>query len=290
MAYRVTKDNLIQVLKEFQRGYKTIVPVKEKDGIKYCELKEDSRIVLDFTNTTFPPVKDIFFNFDRDINPWEKRIVFGIRPCDVKSLMVMDEVFIKGKTKLEFYRKQREKTTLIAAVCKEYGKSCFCSYLGADPTKAPGADVLTMVDDTSVYFEPLTSKGREIFKELHLQRYRFPRIKINNFNKIKIEQMFNKEKKKSNTFSSLFWEQITDYCEKCQICSSVCPLIKPVADKNGIIKKCYIKQKLMLKLNEMHRKIQAISCVGCGRCIRSCPLNNNMKKIMEEFKDDLLNI
>ena len=60
-------------------------------------------------------------------------ILWGAKSCDLRSLAVMDHVFLNGDFRDPFYAERRQNTLVIASDCTGYRPSCFCVALGINP-------------------------------------------------------------------------------------------------------------------------------------------------------------
>ena len=117
------------------------------------------------------PVKSFFFSpreqvatFPEKLSPpaAERRVLFGVKNCDILPLLVHERMFLEGEFKDTFYQSRLENTVLVAADCPLPEDSCFCTRVGRKPFVTEGADAnLSLVDD-GLLLEPLTAKGEEL--------------------------------------------------------------------------------------------------------------------------------
>jgi len=119
----------------------------------------------------------------------------------------------------------------------------------------------------------------------------------------KLEDLFHKTE---------FWEKISDACLSCGACTFVCPTCYcfDICDETlfgkGIRRRVWdacmftdftleasghnprtkvyqrLRQKICHKYSFHVRKYGVISCVGCGRCTRNCPVNIDIFSIVEK--------
>jgi len=73
----------------------------------------------------------------------KKRIIFGIRPCDVNTLSMLDKVYFDDP----YYMKGRENTILISMACNDPRPDCFCLSLGTGPHSSNADITLTDLGD-----------------------------------------------------------------------------------------------------------------------------------------------
>jgi ferredoxin len=46
-----------------------------------------------------------------------------------------------------------------------------------------------------------------------------------------------------------------------------------------------MRQRIMHKFHYMVENIDALGCVGCGRCVRSCPVNLDIRQVLQQIMD-----
>jgi len=122
--------------------------------------------------------------------------------------------------------------------------------------------------------------------------------------------------KELEVFNSELWKQLSDKCLGCGSCTFVCPTcqcfdIEEFSDGKEYRRfRCWdscmykdftqmaagtprktqmerFRQRFMHKL--VYYPIQhdgMYSCVGCGRCLRRCPVNMNIVKVMKAFEEE----
>jgi sulfhydrogenase subunit beta (sulfur reductase) len=121
-----------------------------------------------------------------------------------------------------------------------------------------------------------------------------------------------KDKKTTELFEAPFWEEVAFACINCGTCTYVCPTcwcfdiqdetfglsgirmrnwdscMYPLFTLHGSghnprnIKIQRVRQRFMHKLKYYVDKYKdGIQCVGCGRCIRHCPVNIDIRKVCD---------
>lgn len=75
-----------------------------------------------------------------DIQNKAKRIVFGVRPCDIFALNLLDRFYLKGY-KGHYYSERRKNTIFISIVCNNPDPTCFCIGLKTGPYLESGFDI-----------------------------------------------------------------------------------------------------------------------------------------------------
>lgn len=69
----------------------------------------------------------------------------GVRPCDLRSIQILDTVLAGGRHTDEGYASRRADLFVIAVECTEPGGACFCASMGTGPAASSGYD-LAMVE------------------------------------------------------------------------------------------------------------------------------------------------
>jgi ferredoxin len=167
---------------------------------------------------------------------------------------------------------------------------------------AKGEKILSEIDilsesgaDDANYFDQTVADGRSF-------KTRFINIDAQAVAK-KFEDLFH---------NAEFWEKVSDGCLSCGVCTFVCPTCYcfDICDENlfggGTRRRVWdacmftdftleasghnprtkvyqrLRQKICHKYSYHIRKYGPISCVGCGRCTRSCPVNIDIFSIVDE--------
>jgi len=91
------------------------------------------------------PLKSFFHLYAEDVSKLQnkpgKRIIIGVKACDLKALAVLDKMFLEGDYIDPFYKEKRDNTIIISSDCTEPGDSCFCTLLGDKPYPEEGYDL-----------------------------------------------------------------------------------------------------------------------------------------------------
>ena len=123
----------------------------------------------DFNNIrTCTPVKEFLFPlcertavFPEPAQPpaAEPFAVFGLKDCDLRSIAVLDKVFLEDEFEDPFYAERRRNMFTIAADCCDPGESCFCNVLGGAGHPQGGFDLAVTKLKAGWVIEPGTPKG-----------------------------------------------------------------------------------------------------------------------------------
>lgn len=241
----------------------------------------------------------------------EEIILFGVRGCDEQAFKRLDQVFLSDPAD-PYYQTRREHTLVFTLACNAPLPTCFCHVFGID-SAAPAGDVTAWEDDDLIYLQGNTSRGCNLISSLpdgdlervkQLQqniRQKQKQLPIQNIPSLKMEQ-----------FESPKWETASASCLSCGACTYLCPTCQcydirefeygqevkrfrcwdscmysdftKMAHGNPRSKKsARFRQRFMHKLVYFPENNQGLSgCVGCGRCIASCPAGRHIVAVAQE--------
>ncbi len=336
-AKLIKKAALGEIVKKIAGQKPVYAPIKEGSKVHFKFLKKGESPFLDYANTVNAP-KNLFFPQTETLMHYTKTargselveesetngemVLFGVRPCDVRSFKLLDMVFDQKKYSDPYYVDKRERTTIIALACRQPPYStCFCTSVGGHPAQADGADILISELDDDYLVEFLSPKGEKL-------------VKLFGDLKAADDQALSRKKELSdeavaaikshipateiktwldNNFEHPFWDSIHQGCLACGTCTYLCPTchcfdIRDEAQGDDGIRlrawdscmysiysletsghnprpgqKQRWRQRLMHKFKYFVDNYDAISCVGCGRCVMSCPVNTDIRKIVNDI-------
>ncbi|MBQ1223050.1 MAG: 4Fe-4S ferredoxin, partial [Oscillospiraceae bacterium] len=96
--------------------------------------------------------------------PEKDFVVFGIRPCDVKALEILDRVFLT-EPRDSYYASKREKGIIVSLACSRPAETCFCNAFGIDPAGSCG-DVTVWETDEWLYWQSNSEKGQWLLNSI----------------------------------------------------------------------------------------------------------------------------
>ena len=226
-----------------------------------------------------------------------------------------------------YYVTRRQQALIITLACNAPAAACFCTTLGGSPTESMGSDILVTELGDVLLFEACTDKGQQ-FMAAQREFFRTPTADqlaakaenaqqaaaaVHKFDiadiKTKLDRMFEEE----------VWETITNTCLGCGACTYLCPTCHcfdlsdetnrhgagvrlrtwdscqyPLFTKHAsghnprVNKKQRMRQRLMHKFSYTVEKSAAQFCVGCGRCVLHCPVNLDIREMLQTlYRDEL---
>ncbi|SHI72714.1 4Fe-4S dicluster domain-containing protein [Parasporobacterium paucivorans] len=326
---QLDKSDLQEALRILSAEAGVFVPSVVEGVSRFALWDGESSIDLSRVNTELPP-KDILFpqtekmysykmgkNIEiKEIIDNPKQVVFGIRPCDVKSIGCMDKVFLEKTYVDSFYAGKRENLTVISVGCTQTDRTCFCDSMGLSPSDAPGADV--MMNDTGDTFvvEAYTDKGKQVmeaWKPLLKKGGKKPaapectlKVKMSPEISVKLSKMFEHP----------IWEEVSRPCIGCATCTYVCPtcycfdMNSDNHSSEGTKFRCWdscmfsdysrmagghnprpgkkerVRNRYMHKLSYFNERYETSLCAGCGRCADKCPAHMDITAFIDRVAEE----
>ena len=240
-------------------------------------------------------------------------VVLGIRPCDTRALQLLDTIFLTEEDEDPYWARRRQQTTIVAIGCSDPCETCFCSTVGTGPFDSRGVDaILTEVRDVYVA-EVLTEKGQALLghlenadPELITETQEIQATTANDmvapFDATGVKETFY------SLFESDFWQEVQQSCLGCGVCTFLCPTCycfdivdevqrgERVRNWDTCLFRLYsqeasghnprptnterTRQRIMHKYAYWLEAIGEIGCTGCGRCVRYCPVDLDIRHIV----------
>ena len=169
----------------------------------------------------------------KDIKPFA---VFGLKDCDLRSIEILDKVFMEKEFEDPFYIKRREKMFVISSDCFDPAESCICNLLSGKPFARDGYDLNVSKVSGGFVIEVGSEKGKEfieknssifsqagqdIIAERESNRSEAQEQLEQNNQEFKLDAPVHEIIQQSQD-SDVYDEQATT-CVECQACTRVCP-------------------------------------------------------------------
>ena len=255
----------------------------------------------------------------------ESFVLFGVRGCDLKGLEVLDQVFLSEPVDT-YYAARREHGIVVTMACHAPETSCFCKVFGVDCAAPAGDVTTWMAGEELYWQpntekgEALTAQVADLLENADEATVEAEKTAIRSiveklpYTNLSLEG-WGAEAAQTR-FDSPVWEKLYKPCLACGTCTFVCPTcqcydIKDYNTGNGVQRfRCwdscmYSDFTMMAHGNNRNSQMQRFrqrflhklayfpannngmfSCVGCGRCVDSCPANLNIVKVIKAFEKE----
>lgn len=247
------------------------------------------------------------------------RLLFAARPCDVASLPILDKLFAWDYQDA-FYQKRRENTTIISLACDQPDETCFCTSVEGSPAGEEGTDILLAPLQDVYHVQVVSERGAALvekfsqFFEEATEDHESERGRL-------VEAWQNAVSKQLDTaglqealsFDAPTWEELTPQCVDCGACTFLCPTChcfdiqdegrRGEGERVRFWDSCAFqdftrmphgqprpnhyrryRQRLMHKFKYYPENFGKVLCVGCGRCIKHCPVSIDITESLSKAR------
>jgi len=258
----------------------------------------------------------------KDYSP---QAIVGIRPCDAHAFQIVKLNFDNSEYRDPWWIQRFESTILVGLGCNDPYPSCFCTSVGSGPFSEKGLDVLLYDMGSVYLAKAITENGEEFLKNAEGGRQADDsdlkdagNLAISVSDKLTSSVLTDrlKEKAVNSLFEAPFWDDIAFACLNCGTCTYLCPTCWCFDIQDEVIGKqgdrirnwdsCMfplftlhgsghnprdkkvqrVRQRFMHKLKYYLDKYDnGVQCSGCGRCVRYCPVNIDIRQVCETMNN-----
>lgn len=308
---------IVRFVRSLLQAYDVVAPQRKKGRIILDRLSDAADLELDYPPSVHSPKKFLFphwdelFRFKLESNTLLEtestsppRIIFGMHPCDLHAVKILDDCLFEGETD-STYRAKRESTLLIGADCTP-DEHCFCTSLGTDRI-ADGFDLFFHQRNGHDLVQTGSEQGRQLLIAHAPQTFAAPHEAPLALQLKQCESHFQFPTESlpllmKDAYENPLWKKLGQDCLGCGSCTILCPSCYcfNVQDKLEINLKegqrvrtwdsCQFDQFAQVSGGDNFRSSQAdrqrhrfyrkykylwdqhqrTACVGCGRCSREC--------------------
>ena len=252
-----------------------------------------------------------------------ERVLFGVRPCDAGSLSMLDAVFESADYPTVYYGRRRENTFVVGIGCNRPLSTCFCTGVGLGPFNHEGMDVLLSDIGTKYVVQTLSEKGEKLLEGIPFLEEATPadlreqeRVAHEARERIRSAVSIEGLKEKlDGMFDDPLWDEVAQKCVSCGACTFLCPtchcfdiLDEAEGDRGRRVRiwdSCQyplfthhtsghnprpsgtgrMRQRVLHKFHYFVENFDKTACVGCGRCVRSCPVNLDIRQVLNSIME-----
>jgi len=244
--------------------------------------------------------------------------IVGIRPYDALAIEILKKNFITDTIIDPYFAQRYENMTLVGLAENNPGSTNFSTSCGTGPFDETFLDILLVDMGNEFKGKILTPKGESFAAAAGFPmtddnfEKEINELKKEAESKTSSRMSFDsiKNKETQDLYDAPFWEDMAFPCINCSACTFVCPTCwcfdiqdENIKEKGARIRmwdSCMnemytahasghnprkmkwqrFRNRFMHKLKYFGDKYgKGIMCVGCGRCITSCPANIDIREI-----------
>jgi sulfhydrogenase subunit beta (sulfur reductase) len=317
-AFILRREDLVPLLEELAETLEVVAPVQVEGEAAFATWRGEALALDDKNPLTSPmefflPQKEVLFRYVQysgrytfSEDPPRARLIFGMRPCDLRALKVIDGIFGADLPDIP-YAGRRRSTIIVALNCTTPGEGCFCRSMGSGPGAEGGYDILLTDLGRGYLVEPGSSAGVYILRAHHRHfeeadpgdiKEKERLLALAGDEIVTRGPSLNPEKIRE-AIDGVDWEEAGRRCLACGGCSLVCPVCHcfSVLDQGvpdgerlrcrdtcilsgfsrmtgGANPRAALGERLrhwyLDKFVYIPEKTGLFGCVGCGRCTRVC--------------------
>ena len=255
-----------------------------------------------------------------DLIPEEKQVLLGVHSCDLAGLRFLDRVFLGFRSDPRYLRR-RNNILIFAVTCQTVSDTCFCKSMGTGP-EASGYDVLMTDIGHKYLMEAGSPEGEMVLRSLNLIDASEKDLKAKSAVIERLNGEFKRSIDMDGvpdlcvtSQDHPVWEKYGKVCLACGQCGMVCPTcfcfdirdsVDPSLEKGERYREwdvcllrefsqvamggnfrpersARLRQFICHNLSYGSHQYNMTKCIGCGRCIKVCPVDIDITEIAREL-------
>jgi ferredoxin len=334
------KDRLNDLVARLASGRRLVAPVLRDGALRWRVPEAGDEVALEAGNTPDSPKAALFpqtegmMRFGRARDRYADveaaaidetpTVLLGVRPCDARSFLMLDRVFLEGPYRDVYYAARRENTLIIALACRRPRASCFCHAFASGPYDRSAADLFMRDAGDAWLIEAVTDRGHDMLGSLgdmltpadesHLAAA--GEIEARAVERLRpIEPVAGIEDTLRGLFDSPMWAEIAEKCVACGTCTYLCPechcftiedrLRAGDGERVRTWDSCMYptftlhasghnprpdgaarwRQRTLHKFAYLPENVGLYGCVGCGRCVQACPVRLDIRDVLRRVRE-----
>jgi len=245
-------------------------------------------------------------------------VLFGVRPCDARSFAYLDKVFNEARYRDAYFLNRKQDMVVVSAGCTSPRTTCFCNSVGGGPFSTEGSDLLLVDIGEDYVVQVVTERGEKVLggtkladateANLALMKKAMHDAEASMAPGVPLDRL---RANLDRLFADPLWERLAEKCISCGICTYLCPtcycfdIVDEGGDSGGkrirIWDSCQYplftleasgvnprptskeryRQRIMHKFSYTVDNEGQVGCVGCGRCGSECPVNLDIRRVIE---------
>jgi len=249
----------------------------------------------------------------------KNRLIFGARACDAAALKYVDAVYSNVEPVDVPYFDRREHTFIVGVFCDKPSWACFCTEVGDFLANPINTDAFLYDLGDKYYAEALTPEGEALLGSSHFtaatdaDRQAIETLRQSVLSKLPAA-VDHAAASQSYDWDDAMWTRLAEKCIGCGACTFLCPtchcfdIMECAQGRKGTRFRCWdncqfdkftlmghghnprpsrrerTRQRVFHKFKYSPERYGILGCVGCGRCISTCPVNIDIRQVITEIE------